>query len=87
MGAPDSHCCHLLFHSGKRFGRYIKIAEILVHDDHDLVQKAVGSWVREAGKRDKQKLLIFLDKHAATMPRLPCDMPLKNWRKIKKISI
>jgi DNA alkylation repair enzyme len=46
-----------------------KIAEILVHDPHDLVQKAVGGWVREAGKKDLQKLLRFLDKYAATMPR------------------
>jgi 3-methyladenine DNA glycosylase AlkD len=47
-----------------------KIAEILVNDQHDLIQKAVGSWIREAGKRDKQKLLAFLDKHAAIMPRV-----------------
>ena len=46
-----------------------KIAEILVHDQHDLVQKAVGGWVREAGKKDLQKLLGFLDQYAATMPR------------------
>jgi 3-methyladenine DNA glycosylase AlkD len=46
-----------------------KIAEILVHDPHDLVQKAVGGWVREAGKKDLQKLLGFLDGYAATMPR------------------
>jgi hypothetical protein len=26
--------------------------------------------VREAGKRDRQKLLGFLDHHAATMPRV-----------------
>lgn len=46
-----------------------KIAEILVHDPHDLVQKAVGGWVREAGKKDLKKLLRFLDKYASTMPR------------------
>ena len=46
-----------------------KIAEILVNDPHDLVQKAVGGWVREAGKKDLQKLISFLDKYAATMPR------------------
>jgi 3-methyladenine DNA glycosylase AlkD len=42
---------------------------VLVDDEADLVQKAVGGWVREAGKRDRQRLLEFLDRHAATMPR------------------
>lgn len=46
-----------------------KIAEILVNDKHELIQKAVGSWIREAGKKDEKKLCIFLDKHATTMPR------------------
>ncbi|CAA9322546.1 MAG: hypothetical protein AVDCRST_MAG93-5813 [uncultured Chloroflexia bacterium] len=45
------------------------IAELLVHDSEDLVQKAVGGWVREAGKRAPEKLLRFLDTYAATMPR------------------
>jgi len=47
-----------------------RIAEILVNDDHDLINKAVGGWIREAGKKDREKLLGFLDKHAATMPRV-----------------
>ena len=47
-----------------------KIAEILVHDKHDLINKAVGSWVREAGKRDEAKLIGFLDKYGKTMPRV-----------------
>jgi 3-methyladenine DNA glycosylase AlkD len=45
------------------------IAEILVHDDADLVRKAVGGWIREAGKRDPARLLRFLDRYAGTMPR------------------
>ena len=45
------------------------IAEILVNDGDVLVQKAVGSWVREAGKREPKRLLQFLDRHAATLPR------------------
>jgi hypothetical protein len=45
------------------------IAEILVHDPHELVQKAVGGWIREAGKQDRQRLLSFLDGYAASMPR------------------
>lgn len=46
-----------------------QIAAILLDDDHDLIHKATGGWLREAGKRDRQKLLGFLDQHAPTMPR------------------
>ncbi|MQA93001.1 MAG: DNA alkylation repair protein, partial [Gemmatimonas sp.] len=45
------------------------LAEILVEDPHDLVQKAVGGLLREAGKKDPAALLAFLDRHAARMPR------------------
>jgi 3-methyladenine DNA glycosylase AlkD len=47
-----------------------RIAEILINDTEDLIHKAAGGWIREAGKKDKQKLISFLDKHAATMPRV-----------------
>lgn len=63
-----------------------RIAEMLVHDDHDLVQKAVGSWMREAGKKDERRLVRSLGTHATSMPRamlrcavekLPLDMRRK----------
>jgi 3-methyladenine DNA glycosylase AlkD len=46
------------------------LAEILVHDEHDLVQKVVGGMLREAGKHDRARLLRFLDTHAAAAPRV-----------------
>ena len=45
------------------------IAEALLGDDHDLIHKAAGGWVRESGKKDRRRLLSFLDQYAATMPR------------------
>lgn len=46
------------------------IAEILVNDPEDLVNKGTGWMLRAAGDVDRPRLLAFLDKHAATMPRV-----------------
>lgn len=47
-----------------------KLATILVKDKEEAIHKAVGSWLRTAGTVDKPALLEFLEKHAATMPRI-----------------
>ena len=45
------------------------IADILLHHPHDLIHKAVGWLLREAGKRDKTALEAYLKPRYRTMPR------------------
>ncbi|MEO6532951.1 MAG: DNA alkylation repair protein [Pseudolysinimonas sp.] len=48
----------------------LELAEKLLGDREDLMQKAVGWMLREAGKRvSRETLTGFLDAHAAAMPR------------------
>lgn len=62
-----------------------KIGEILVHDQQDLIQKAVGGWIREAGKKNKSRLLNFLDKYAATMPRTALRYAIEHLDNTEKV--
>ncbi len=48
----------------------LEIAEVLLHDEEDLINKPVGTALREVGKVDEPRLLTFLDEHVATMPRV-----------------
>jgi len=45
------------------------LAKHLLNDPEDLMHKATGWMLREAGKRNQSDLLSFLDKHIQSMPR------------------
>ncbi len=57
------------FIKNNNFEETLKIAEILLKDEHDLIHKSVGWMLREVGKKDKSKEKEFLNKYYRIMPR------------------
>ena len=46
-----------------------RLALKMMHHPHDLMHKAIGWMLREAGKRDGERLYDFVETHRAEMPR------------------
>lgn len=57
------------FIRGGDVGETFALSEKLLHDPEDLMHKACGWMLREAGKRDVDRLEAFLEAHRRTMPR------------------
>ena len=47
----------------------LEMADLLMHDDHDLIHKAVGWALREVGKMDGPLLRNYLKENVSIMPR------------------
>jgi len=58
-----------------------KLAEKMLHDKEDLIHKANGWALRFAGDKDRPQLVNFLDKHAASMPRVTLRYALEHFDK------
>lgn len=52
------------------FSEILWLSGSFIDHPHDLIQKAVGWMLREAGKRDIELLRVFLQEHADVMPRV-----------------
>lgn len=57
------------FIRNNQFEDTFRIAKVFLHDQHDLIQKAVGWMLREIGKRNQAEEEEFLSKHCSEMPR------------------
>ncbi|MDR2883849.1 MAG: DNA alkylation repair protein [Deferribacteraceae bacterium] len=55
----------------EQFAIILELSKYMITNniDHDLIQKAYGWMLREAGKMDKTVLIAFLDEYAGKMPR------------------
>ena len=47
----------------------LRLAEMFMTTEHDLIRKAVGWMLREVGKRDENLLVGFLERNRLKMPR------------------
>jgi 3-methyladenine DNA glycosylase AlkD len=51
------------------YGDTLRLCELLLDDDHDLIHKATGWMLREIGNRDEPAMVAFVEEHRARMPR------------------
>lgn len=65
-------------------GETFRIADLLLHDEHDLIHKAVGWLLREAGKRDGAAERAFLKSRYKAMPRTMLSYAIERFPEVER---
>ena len=73
-----------LVRKGAALGLAYEIAARLHDDEEDLIQKAVGWTLREAGKADMRRLERYLRQHAPKIPRTTFRYAIERFPKTKR---
>ena len=70
----------------RKFDETLRLAEMLLHDKHDLIHKACGWMLREVGKKDEKVLRDFLKKNYKHMPRTMLRYAIERFPEVKRKS-
>lgn len=60
------------------------LSELMMHHPHDLMHKAIGWMLREAGKRDSDRLYDYIISHRADMPRTMLRYAIEKFSPIER---
>ncbi len=75
-----------VFIKNKDFSDICELSEMLFGDPHPLIYKACGWMLREMGKKDKVRLITFLNKNYSYMPRIMLSYAVERLSKSQKLA-
>jgi 3-methyladenine DNA glycosylase AlkD len=74
----------LAFIQASDFDDTLKLAALLLRDEHDLIRKALGWMLREVGKRSTSALLEFLARHYSQVSRTTLRYAIERFPAVRR---